>query len=155
MKAYWVLGMAMAAGLAVDAQGCTVMVYAYAKALSPPGMLLQAERQSATMFREIGIEMQWRTGAVRANAADDACGAPIMIQLENTGRARRISPDALAFATPFAVSGTCIHVLLDRVLTERSKGFTTAILAHVLAHNSRARADGPAFRNWRHESSLG
>jgi hypothetical protein len=45
------------------------------------------------MFREIGVEARWLAGAVRANTADDACGAPIVIQLENTGSAR-VSPYA-------------------------------------------------------------
>jgi hypothetical protein len=89
--------------------------------------------ESAAMFREIGIELRWRTGAVRANAAGDACGAPIAILLGDTGSVR-VPPDALAYAAPFAQSGACIHVLLDRVLQSRGAVLATAVLAHVLAH---------------------
>ena len=134
MKAYRVLGIVMAAGLSAHAQECTVIAYAYAGNIMPTGVLWSAELKATAMFREIGVELRWRTGAVRANAIDDACGAPIAIQLENTGGAR-VSPDALAYAAPFAgSSGTCIHVLLDRVLERRSRKLATAILAHVLTH---------------------
>jgi Zn-dependent protease with chaperone function len=133
MKAYWVWGIAVAAGLSAHAQECTVTAYAYAASYMPAGMLWNAERISAAMFRDIGVEVRWRADAVRAHAADDACGAPIVIQLENTGSAR-VSPNALAYATPFAVSGTCIHVLLDRLLEGRSGRLATTVLAHVLAH---------------------
>jgi hypothetical protein len=133
MKAYWIFGIAMAAGLNAHAQECAVMAYAYSDRIMPAGMLWSAELESAAMFREIGIELRWRTGAVRANAADDACGAPIAIVLGDTGSVR-VPPDALAYAAPFAQSGVCIHVLLDRVLQGRGAVFATALLAHVLAH---------------------
>jgi hypothetical protein len=133
MKAHWVLGIAMAAGLSAHAQKCAVMVYAHANRIVPTGMLPHAELKSAAMFREIGVEVRWRTGAVQANAGDDACGAPIVIQLEDSGNAR-VPLDALAYATPFAESGTCIHVFADRIIENRGPMFATDVLAHVLAH---------------------
>lgn len=157
MKAYWVLGIAMAAGLNAHAQECTVIAYADADNIMPTGMLWNAERKAAAMFREIGIELRWRTGAVRANAADAACGAPIVIVLENTGSgSARVPPDALAYAAPFAQSGTCIHVLLDRVFQDRGAVLATALLAHVLAHEithvlqqtNRHSADGVMKAYW-------
>jgi hypothetical protein len=155
MKAYWIFGIAMAAGLSAHAQECSVIVYAEADRMMPFGMLWNAELKSAAMFREIGIELRWRTGAVRANAADDACGAPIVILLGDTGSAR-VPPDALAYAAPFAQSGVCIHVLLDRVLQDRGSGLATALLAHVLAHEithvlqqtNRHSADGVMKARW-------
>jgi hypothetical protein len=155
MKAYWVLGIAMTAGLSAHAQECIVMAYASADSIMPAGMLWHAEAQTAAMFREIGIEVRWRTGAFRANAVDGACGAPIMILLRNTGNVR-VPPDALAYATPFAQSGTCIHVLLDRVLQYGGGQFETALLAHVLAHEithvlermDRHSADGVMKAHW-------
>jgi hypothetical protein len=155
MKAYWVLAIAMTAGLSAHAQECTVMAYAFAERIMPAGMLWSAEAQAAAMFREIGAEVRWRTGAVRTNAVDGACGAPIVILLGNTGSVR-VPPDALAYATPFAQSGTCIHVLLDRVLQHRGGQFETALLAHVLAHEithvlertDRHSADGVMKAHW-------
>jgi len=155
MKAYWVLGIAMTAGLSAHAEECTVMAYAYTGSIMPAGMLWNAESKAAAMFRAIGVEVRWQTGAVRANAADGACGAPIVILLGNTGGAR-VPPDALAYATPFAHSGTCIHVLLDRVLQYGRGQFETALLAHVLAHEithvlertDRHSADGVMKAHW-------
>jgi hypothetical protein len=133
MKAHWIFGIALAAGFSAHAQECTVMVSAHVDRMMPAGMLLRAELKSAAMFRKIGVGVRWRTGAGRANAADNACGAPILIQLEDTGSAP-VSPDALAYATPFTESGTCIHVLVDRLLQVGNERLTTAVLAHVLAH---------------------
>jgi len=133
MKAYWVVGIALAAGLNADAEECAVIVYANVSPAMPTGMLLRAELKSAAMFREIGVDLLWRSGAVRANSADNACGKAIVVQLENA-RDAHVAPGALAYATPFAQSGTCIHVFVDRVFAYPNERVETAVLAHVLAH---------------------
>lgn len=116
MKAYWAFGIALAAGMSAHAGECTVVAYAHSEVVLSAGMLPGAEMKATAMFREIGVELRWRHGDLPANAPNDACGAPIVVQLDATARGGRFSPDALAYATPFAESATCIHVFLDRVL---------------------------------------
>jgi hypothetical protein len=77
--------------------------------------------------------VRWRSGTVGANGADEACGTPIVLQIDSAAYSRA-SSHALAYATPYVKSGTCIHVFMDRVAKGRNLSFETALLAHVLAH---------------------
>jgi len=132
MRAYWVFGTAAAGPDAQDGE-CSVSVHANVGPGMSEGILLHAELRSPATFREIDVEVRWRTGSVQANPADNACGAPTLVQLENGGGVRAAS-EALSPATPFAQSGTRINVLLDRLVAYRNENLETAILAHVLAH---------------------
>jgi Zn-dependent protease with chaperone function len=132
MKTYWILGIAMAAGLKAYAGECSVIVYTNVDPIMPLPTLVQAESRTTAMFREIGVEVIWRGGPVRAKAADNPCGAPIVVRLEKTAGVEA-SPGALAFAAPFADSGTCIHVFFDRI-HDNSGAMDTLVLSHVLAH---------------------
>ncbi len=85
-------------------------------------------------------------------------GAPIVVQFEDEvgyhGPAK-----ALAYATPYRESGTCIHVFLDRVLRVSqhiSQSFANTLLAHVMVHENHpcAGTKRPAFRGGCDESSL-
>jgi hypothetical protein len=135
MKSCWIFGIALAGGLHAHAGECSVIVYAKVGRALPAGLLVPAELRSAAMFREIGVDVTWRTGAVPANTADNACGPPIVARFEDAANARvPVSPTALAYATPFAQSGTCIHVFLDRLAAYRNESLEMAVLAHVLAH---------------------
>ena len=133
MKAYWVVGITLAAGLNVRAEECVVIVFANVGPTTPTGMLQHARLKSAEMFREIGVDVRWRAGSVRANSADNACGKPIVVQFENAGGVQ-IAPDALAYAAPFTESGAYIHVFVNRVLAYPNERLETAVLAHVLTH---------------------
>jgi len=133
MKTYWAMGIAMAAGLSAQAEECTVTVYVRA-GFTWGAMLGRAEMQAAAMFREIGVAVRFRNVASRINAADDACGAPIVLEIDSAAGDQRASEHALAYATPYSKSGTCIHVFLDRVATGLNPYFETVLLAHVLAH---------------------
>lgn len=133
MKAYWVFAMATAAGLSAHAQECAVMVYVANDSPQSSAVLASAKPRAAAMFREIGVTVRWRTGAAPAAIASDSCGAPLVILIES-GAPARASADALAYAAPFVESGTCIHVLLDRVLETSAPSLAPAVLAHVLAH---------------------
>ncbi len=86
------------------------------------------------MFREIGVDVRFRNDAVRAKSANEACGAPIVVELERTGDGARGSVSALAYALPYAASGTAIHVLMDRVADNLNPNFEMVRLAHVLVH---------------------
>ena len=107
--------------------------YVTKDAVPPDGVLPIAEAKATALFRQIGVTLRWRSGAAPATAPVDACGAPLIIRLESSEQAHA-SPEALAFATPFADSGACIHVLLDRVLRYSKGTFASVVLAYVLAH---------------------
>jgi hypothetical protein len=158
MKAHWVVGIALAAGLCAHAQECAVAVNLRAGVVMQGDMMRVAHRaraRAAAMFREIGVTIDWTASTVRPGGADDTCGTPLVIQLENTAGAR-VSPEALAYATPFVNSGICIHVLMDRLTKERDSELVTALLAHVLAHeithvlerNNRHSANGVMKAHW-------
>jgi hypothetical protein len=132
MKTFWVIGIAITVGLSAHAEECYVTVYVHTS-LSANAMLLRAEIQAVAMFREIDVEVRFRNDAVRANSASNGCGAPIVMELDATARLR-VSPAALAYATPYAKSGTCIYVLMDRVAGGPNPSFETVLLAHVMAH---------------------
>jgi hypothetical protein len=133
MKIYWVIGIAMAVGLSARAEECNVTVDVHT-GLSGGAMLLRAEIQAAAMFREIGVEVRFRNDAVRANSANNACGAPIVVELHRTGAGARVPENALAYALPYASSGTAIHVLMDRVADRLNPHFEEVRLTHVLVH---------------------
>jgi hypothetical protein len=100
----------------------------------PSGMLLDAKSKVIQMFREIGVNVRMRHG-IPAHEPSDACGAPIVVQFE-IATSYSGAAGALAYANPYKESGTCVHVLIDRVLLHRKNEpfFTNALLAHVMVH---------------------
>jgi hypothetical protein len=133
MKAYWIVGIVMAAGLSAYAQDCVVTVYVRTDVAAPTSMLSLAESKTTAIFRGIGVPMRWRVGEPPAKFPSNACGAPLVIQIENSEQVHA-SSEALAYAAPFVDSGTCIHVLLDRILRSSSASLAPVALAYVLAH---------------------
>ncbi len=141
MKAYWVFGVAMAAGLSAQAsakvgsqsQECTVMLYAHVDVIMPSGILPRAQIKAAAMFREIGVKVHWSAGAVPAYTVDGGCGAPIVIKFDVAAPAT-FKQDALAYALPYSESVTCIHLFMDRIAGSLDGEGVTSLLAHVLAH---------------------
>jgi hypothetical protein len=154
MKAYWVFGAAAAEPNAQTGE-CSVTVRANVRHDMPERMLLHAELRSPAMFREIDVEVHWRMGSVQANAANNACCAPVVVQLENV-RGCSASSEALGHATSLAQPGTRINVFLDRLVAYRDENLETAILAHVLAHEithvlrseNRRSANGMVKAHW-------
>jgi hypothetical protein len=133
MKAYWIVGIAMAAGLSAFAQDCVVTVYVSTDLVAPIGTLPLAEAKTTAVFRDIGVTVRWRVGAPPAKLLENACGAPLVLRIENSAQVHA-SSEALALAAPFADSGTCIHVLLDRVLDTSTARLAPVVLAYVMAH---------------------
>jgi hypothetical protein len=133
MKACWIFGIAMAAGISAHAQDCVVTVYVSTDLLPPAGMLFRAEEKATAIFRDADVRLRWHRGAPPAIAPGDACGAPLVVRIQGSERVHA-SAEALAFAAPFADSGTCIHVLLDRVLRDNTESLAPVVLAYVLAH---------------------
>ncbi len=123
----------MAAGLSAYGEDCNVTVYVQAGS-NQSSILLGAERTAAAMFHEIGVEVRFRNGAVPAHAADDSCGAPIVMEIENNATGFRVSDEAVGFAAPYSSGGTCIHIFSDRILKGHGVQFATLLFAHVLAH---------------------
>lgn len=131
MKACWVIGIVMAAGVQAQPHECGVDVYLEASVPVPPGMLPDAALKVTGMFREIGVNVRIRYGIPSRDPAS-GCGAPMVLKLEHAdGRA-----GAFAYAEPYKKSGTCVHVFIDRVILSLSgePTFSNALLAHVMAH---------------------
>jgi hypothetical protein len=135
MKTYWVVvGIAMAAGRSAQAEECTVTAYVRA-GFTWSALVRRAEGRATGMFREIGVAVRFRNGvADRANAADDACGTPIVLIIDSEAGGQPASEHALAYATPYSKSGTSIHIFMDRIGSGRNPYFETVLLAHVLVH---------------------
>jgi len=143
----------MIAGVNIQAEDCKLMVYVRARP-QPGGLLRQAEQAAAEMFRDIGVEVQWRSA--RAKAVGNGCGIPIEVQIDADAHGAQVNPNALAYATLFGGSGTCIHVFMDRVVRGRKIDLATTVLAHVLVHElthvieqiNRHSTDGVMKANW-------
>lgn len=135
MKACWIAGIAMAAGLSAQAQDCVVTVYVVTDLLPPAAMLPRAEAKTTAVFRDIGVTVHWQKGVPPATPPGNACGAPLVIRTESSSQVQvHVSAEALAYAAPFVDTGTCIHVLLDRILASTTESLAPVVLAYVLAH---------------------
>jgi Zn-dependent protease with chaperone function len=155
MRAYWVIGILVAAGLGADAEGCTVTVSVHAAPRFGTFDLKRAESAAAEIFSQAGVAVRWRSSSVRATAANDDCGAPIEVEIQETAD-RMASPSALANAAPFAKSGTRIHVFADRVAETCGGRLCQMVLTYVLAHEiahvlegaNRHSAEGIMKASW-------
>ena len=91
--------------------------------LVPLTVLLQAERTATWIFAGTGMKLKWSTGGKDG----------LFIQFD-AGLQEGFHPGALGYATPYAQTGTLIHVLVDRLRVPMSKPLAAALLGHVLAH---------------------
>jgi hypothetical protein len=133
MKTLWVLGIMTMAALSARAEECRLSVYVHS-APEHREMVTRAQFMTGAMFREIGVDVRWNTGNVRAKA-EAGCGAPIEVQVDATAPGgSRFPSDALAYAMPGAHSGVCIHLFMDRITSNRGAAWATIVAAHVLAH---------------------
>jgi hypothetical protein len=83
-------------------------------------------------FRRIGIDLDWRDGAVPEPESSAGGFAEIIeVQVDPTAD-QNLRPDALAYAYPMRSAGTRIHVIHERV-SARSAGAPN-LLGYVLAH---------------------
>ena len=156
MKTFWGIGLGIMAGLTAHAGTCNVVVYVHQGVAISAGMATLARVTAQSVFREIGVEVLWRTGDVRNIAADRSCGAPIEVAIENAPLNRKLPPDVLAYAKPFQESGTSIHVFLDRIRKGGHENAEARLLGHVLAHEighvlegiARHSSDGVMKAHW-------
>ncbi len=100
-----------------------VTVHLVKEGLVPLTVLLQGERTATWIYAAIGVKLKW------SSSRNDA----ISMQFDS-GLSERFHPGALAYAIPYAQSGTQIHVLVDRLHLLVSKPRGGALLGHVLAH---------------------
>jgi hypothetical protein len=85
------------------------------------------------IFRSIGVNLEWRTGAVAAELQSCGWDAPEIIEVEeNPSDSGNFTSGTLAYALPLRTSGIRIHVMHDRV-AELSTNVPN-ILGYVLAH---------------------
>lgn len=160
MKAYWVIGTVMAAGLRAQAADCSVNVYVITGAQTPvvAVSVLSARLKVTAMFRQIGVNVRLRSD-IPTHDPSDACGAPIVVQFDDTP-GYSVPADTLACALPWRESGAYIHVFFDRVVRiNPNLSFTAALLAHVVVHETThvlERSDGHSAEGvmkarWSHE----
>jgi hypothetical protein len=85
------------------------------------------------VFRSIGVNLDWRTGAVAAERKSCGCDPPEIIEVQvDPSASRNLTTGALAYALPTRTSGVRIRVIDDRVAE-----FSTNVpnlLGYVLAH---------------------
>jgi hypothetical protein len=132
MRIFPTVGLAMLAGLYAQAEECTVIVRVTSES-TVPIELTRAEAMAGRMFQRIGTRVRWTRDGAPAVNSEDACDAPIDVRLEHSPPAR-IRPESLAYAAPYAVSGTRIHIFFDRVVESGGQRRAVRLLAHVLAH---------------------
>jgi hypothetical protein len=147
--------MAITAGLHAHAAECNVAVYVHERVPIPWSVSTRAEAKAADMFREIGVQIRWHSGEIKASDADRSCGIPLVVEIQDARSDIHLSPGALANAKPFMDSGTSIHVFMDRIHRDNDR-LTAALLAHVLVHEighvleriSRHSDDGVMKAHW-------
>jgi hypothetical protein len=133
VKAHWMIGMVITAGLPVHAEDCRVDVYVTTGVSLANIMLTYPWLKVTEMFRDIGVNIQVHIGSP-ARHVSSACGAPIRVELDHSTDYSGTT-NALAYAIPYKESGADIHIFLDRVMRgNRNPAFATVLLAHVTVH---------------------
>lgn len=86
---------------------------------------------AARIFATIGVPIVFRSGGKRKPGEE----AMVSIEMRLHGQVPPdFHPRAVAWSTPYADSGTRIHVLCDRVLNLHVDRGTGVLLGHVMAH---------------------
>ena len=111
-----------AAGV-VMAQEQTISIALVDSQVAPFAMLAQAKTTAERIYSEIGIKVKW--------SSDPKADLAMQFDL---GVAPEIHPGAMGYAMPYAKGGTCIHVLVDRVMRTESHRLAGLLLGHVMAH---------------------
>jgi hypothetical protein len=142
-----------ALGPALEAQ--TIPIYLSNRSAAPQQVIYAARTVAGKLFRDIGIEIEWRIG----NPGPSVEGLPLVLTITDN------TPDdyhrgALADAYPF--ERIHIQILYDRVLASTPLRITPLVLAHVMAHEiahmlqavNRHSRSGMMKANWSHEDYL-
>ncbi|SPE39494.1 hypothetical protein SBA3_3250003 [Candidatus Sulfopaludibacter sp. SbA3] len=116
----------LASGFA--AKGEDLTVYLQNTATADFMTLVAAKGITSKMFGGIDVRIRWELGDPRKTD-----GAAIAMQFDSSAPARFRS-DALAYATPFDDTRTCIHIFYNRVLGSVPRKLAPGLLGHVMAH---------------------
>lgn len=108
----------------------TVVIYLQQDCAGIASVLGLAKLTTSGIFAGIGVPVVWRTTALGPAPATE-----VIVELQLDARVpESLHPGALAYASPYATSGTRIHVLCDRVLKGSSREIEGPLLGHVMAH---------------------
>lgn len=105
-----------------------LVVYLYAGNANPKIVII-AQQLAVRMLESVGVGLIWRRGTPVPQG-----DAELVEAVLNETAPRDLKPNALAFATLGAPSGTRIEIFYDRVLSAGPPNVTPWILAHVLVH---------------------
>jgi hypothetical protein len=118
----------------------------------PVPLVRRAEAVAVEVFAKIGVALVFRTGPENKGG-----GERVHIELQFHDRVpQNLHPGAMAYATPFAASGTRIHVFCERALNRVFDGGTGVHLGYVIAHEighvveggNRHSAEGVMKAQW-------
>lgn len=91
--------------------------------------LATAKKVAADILHSAQVDVQWKFGGQPKTVAGE------ILQIEFLEEAPpRFGTNAMAYATPYRSSGTCIHVFYRRVQRMRSRQMAPVLLGHVMAH---------------------
>jgi hypothetical protein len=90
----------------------------------------RAEKTAITIFASIGVPVVFRAGT-----KDKSKEESVSIEMQLDVRVpAQFHAGAMAYAMPFGISGTLIHVFCERVRNTSPDSGTGTILGHVMAH---------------------
>src|SRR5438270_8531186 len=87
-------------------------------------VLARAKSLVSVMFSEVGLQVEWSE-----RAECDTVPTSILIQLDADAPAK-FSPGVLAYALPYGVSGTSVHVFYNRIIGQYPAELTPQLLGH-------------------------
>ena len=91
-------------------------------------VMAQAQAIVTAVFAEASVRIDWLSSRLCRLAAGDTIRLEIDSEVPP-----RFGPETLAYALPYAASGTTIHVFYARIM-ENHREFGAEILGHVIAH---------------------
>jgi hypothetical protein len=92
-------------------------------------VMVQAQALVTAVFAEAGVRIEWLTPRQCRTTTGNVV---LRIEVDAVAPAG-FGREALAYALPYATSGTTIHVFYDRVLRDH-RDLTAQVLGHVIAH---------------------
>lgn len=124
------LGIAKERGAKEPRDAPSVIVYVK-QGNSSIGALGRAEQTAAEIFVSIGVHIAFRSGEAKGHGG---AAVSIEMRLDDGEVPPDFHPGAMAYAAPFANSGTQIHILCERVLNPPRDAGAGVFLGHVMAH---------------------
>jgi hypothetical protein len=118
----------MAAASAYAAENGPVRVCVQHRGLVNNFVMARAQSVVTTVFSEAGIRIEW----IPSRQCIDAPDSVLRIEMD-AAAASRFGSETMAYALPYSVTGTTIHVFYDRVLQDHPD-LPGEVLGHVIAH---------------------